>query len=90
LTSVTNSILDHPPSQDTPHLCGEECYCYPLRRDVALHARRMTTPSCLVIAQRAKTEAFGEGGSCNGDHGFTRWAPFIPLEYSRISGGGHP
>jgi alpha-aminoadipate carrier protein LysW len=29
-------------------------------------------PSCLVVAQRAKTEAFGEGGSCNGSHGFTR------------------
>jgi hypothetical protein len=76
LCAALEISLLHPPSQETPRLCGEECCYHLLRRDVALHARRMTTPSCLVIAQRAKTEAFGEGGSCNGDHGFTRGAPF--------------
>jgi len=34
----------HPPSQETPHLCGEECYYHPLQREVVPHARRMTTP----------------------------------------------
>jgi hypothetical protein len=30
--------LRHPPPQETPYWCGEECYHHPLRRDVALHA----------------------------------------------------
>jgi hypothetical protein len=34
----------HPPPQETPHLCGEECRRHPLRRDVALQAGRMTAP----------------------------------------------
>jgi hypothetical protein len=34
----------HPPSQETPYLCGEECFRHLLRRDVALCAGRMTAP----------------------------------------------
>ena len=49
---------------------------HPLRRNVALHARWMTMPSCLGLARRAKPGTFGEGGSFNGDHGLTRGAPF--------------
>ena len=40
----------HPPSQETPYLCGEECFRHPLRRDVALNARRMTMPQPLAKA----------------------------------------
>lgn len=49
-------------------MCGEECFCHPLRRDVALHAQADD-----------HAVASGEGGSCDGDHRFTRGAPFVKV-----------
>ena len=55
----------HPPSQETPLLCGEECYCPP--RFGGYRSSSQADDHNLAL---------GEGGSYNGAHGFTRGAPF--------------